>query len=199
MIEVVILAAGSSRRLRRPKQMELVGGETLLERAVRVAREAGVGRVRVVVNAADAAVVAEAGRLGCEVVRNDEAEEGIASTIRAGVRAMTEGAKGVVLMTCDQPAVSTEHLRLLAGGDGEVVVASAYAGRRGVPAYFPARCFAALLELRGDMGARELLRGAHAVELAHGELDVDSDAELGRAREMFGGGGLPSRTWDDQS
>jgi len=43
-----------------------------------------------------------------------------------------------------------------------------------------------LMELRGDMGARELLRGAAALELAHGELDVDTTEDLARARELFG-------------
>lgn len=94
---------------------------------------------------------------------------------------------GVVVMTCDQPAVSAAHLRGLAGGAGEVVVASAYAGRRGVPAYFPARMFGELMELRGDAGARELLRGARAIALPDGELDVDTEEVLARARMLFGG------------
>jgi len=120
-------------------------------------------------------------------VLNGEAGEGMAASIRAGVRALGGEVAGVVVMTCDQPAVSAAHLRGLAEGAGEVVVASAYAGRRGVPAYFPARVFGALMKLRGDAGARELLRGARAIALPDGELDVDTEEVLARARVLFGG------------
>lgn len=182
---MLVLAAGASRRLGRPKQMEELGGESLLARSVRVAGEAGLGPVYAVVSADDFAVIAEARGLGCQVVLNREAEEGMASSIRAGVRALGDGAKGAMVMTCDQPAVSPAHLRLLAA-DGEVA-ASAYGGRRGVPAYFPASVFGELLELRGDAGARELLRSARAVELKDGEVDIDTVEDLERARTLFGG------------
>lgn len=185
MTAIVILAAGASRRLGAPKQLEILSGETLLERAVRVAQEAGLGTVYVVADAADRAVTAEAERLGCEVVPNEDAEEGMASSIRAGVRAAGETAASVLIMTCDQPAVSAAHLRLLAGPDGGVT-ASGYAGRCGVPACFPARVFGELLALRGDAGARDLLREARAIELEYGEIDVDTAEELERARGIFG-------------
>ena len=183
---VVILAAGASRRLGRSKQMERLGAETLLERAVRVAGEAKLGAVLAVVSAADAAVVAEARRLRYEVVLNEEAGEGMAASIRAGVRAAGEEATGVVVMTCDQPAVSAAHLRALVAEASGKVVASEYAGRRGVPAFFPASAFAELLALRGDAGARELLHGVRAIPLEHGELDLDTEEEIERARVLFG-------------
>ena len=183
---IVILAAGASRRLGRPKQTEMLGGESLLARAVRVAREAAMAAVYVVVRAGDDAVEAEARRLPCEVVLNGEAEEGMASSIRAGVRAVDGTAAGAVVMTCDQPAVTAEHLRTLVTEAGGEVVASEYAGRRGVPAYFPAAVCGELLLLRGDAGAREMLRSARVVRLEGGELDVDTETELARARAAFG-------------
>jgi CTP:molybdopterin cytidylyltransferase MocA len=66
------------------------------------------------------------------------------------------------------------------------VTASFYAGRRGVPAYFPRAMFERLMELRGDAGAREMLKNAPAVELAGGEMDVDTAEDLVNARETFG-------------
>jgi CTP:molybdopterin cytidylyltransferase MocA len=86
-------------------------------------------------------------------------------------------------MTCDQPAVTAGHLRKLTA-TGEIT-ASAYAGRRGVPAYFPAAAFPALMRLTGDAGARELLRDAATVELAGGELDVDTAVDLDEAKRRF--------------
>jgi CTP:molybdopterin cytidylyltransferase MocA len=82
------------------------------------------------------------------------------------------------------PAVSAEHLRELMTADE--VTASSYAGRRGVPAYFPRSMFERLIELRGDAGAREMLKDAPAVQLAGGEMDVDTAEDLAKARERFG-------------
>jgi molybdenum cofactor cytidylyltransferase len=186
----IVLAAGSSRRLGEPKQFVFLGGETLLERAARVAVEAGLQPVYIVFGVGVSGghdVEFGVGKLdSCTPLFNEGAPEGMASSIRVGVGAAVEaGAEGVVVMACDQPAVTAGHLRELMASGAEVV-ASEYAGRRGVPAYFPASSFKELMKLRGDVGARELLRGARAVELPGGELDVDTPEELARARELFG-------------
>ena len=181
----MVLAAGASRRLGTAKQMVEIGGETLLARAVRVANEAGLGPIFVVVSAGQNAAFNVQKLVGCVVLVNEKSEEGMASSIRLGVVAAAEASLDrVLVLACDQPAVSAVHLRrLMAGGDE--VVASEYAGRRGVPAYFPASVFGELMELRGDVGARELLKGARGVELVGGELDVDTVEELERARELY--------------
>jgi CTP:molybdopterin cytidylyltransferase MocA len=120
-------------------------------------------------------------------VVNDQWKEGMASSIRLGVRTLGSVAKeaeGVLLMTCDQPAVTVKHLlRLTLRAE---VKASRYAGRNGVPAFFPKQYFDQLMELKGDAGARELLAEARYEELENGELDVDTLADLERARKLFG-------------
>jgi CTP:molybdopterin cytidylyltransferase MocA len=186
-IAAVVLAAGASSRLGEPKQLVILAGETLLERTVRVAREAECSPVIVVVGAEYEQVLGNS-VLGDGVpVINDQWKEGMASSIRLGVEALqfaARDAEGVLLMTCDQPAVTVEHLaRLMARAE---VTASRYAGKNGVPAFFPARCFEKLMELKGDVGARELLAQARYEELENGDLDVDTVADLERARELFG-------------
>ena len=164
----IVLAAGSSRRLGEPKQLVFLGGETLLERAARVAKDAGLQPIYVVVSGGHDVDFGVGKMDGCTPLFNAGAVAGRASSIRVGVGAAAEaGVDGVVVMACDQPAVSAGHLRELMSG-GVEVVASVYAGRRGVPAYFPASAFKELMELRGDVGARELLRGARSVELPGG-------------------------------
>jgi molybdenum cofactor cytidylyltransferase len=119
-------------------------------------------------------------------VLNPEAYEGMASSIRAGLRAAESGdcsLSGVVMLTCDQAAVKAKLLRELARG-GDYVIGSAYAQKRGIPAYFPARMFPQLLALRGDVGARDLLRAARAIDLPRGELDIDTPEDLERALQM---------------
>jgi len=187
-VAAVVLAAGASTRLGELKQLVVLGEETLLERAVRAAREAECSPVVVVLGAEFAQVLGNS-LLGDAVpVINDQWKEGMASSIRLGVRTLgfvAKQAAGVVLMTCDMPAVTGAHLRaLMASGER---TASCYAGRSGVPAYFPVSDFDALMELQGDAGARALLRTARGVDLAGGELDVDTAEDLARARELFGG------------
>jgi CTP:molybdopterin cytidylyltransferase MocA len=182
MIAAVVLAGGASTRLGEPKQLIRIAGETLIDRAIRTAREAGCAPVVVVLGAASEAIREQCELSDAVVVLNDTWEEGMASSIRVGMAAV-HGAEGVVLMTCDQPAVTADHLRKLAA-TGEVM-ASAYAGRRGVPAYFPASSFPALMQLTGDAGARELLRHAATVELAGGELDVDTVADRNEVLQRF--------------
>lgn len=185
---VVILAAGASRRLGESKQMIEVGGERLLDRAVRVAAEAELGPVVVVLGASAGRVAAECDLRRAWVVVNSGWEEGMGSSVRVGVELVAgmPAVTGVVVMTCDMPEISAGHLRGLVGDE---VVGSGYGGRVGVPAYFPRRVFGALMELRGDAGARELLRGAGCVELVGGEVDVDTREDLERVRERMGSDG----------
>ena len=182
----VILAAGASRRLGEPKQLVRLGGETLLEHAVGVTVEAGCSPVIVVLGASFEAILAQSALTSAQTVLNLEWEEGMASSIRAGIRALPGGTSAALLLTCDQPAVTAGHLRRLAAEDPGEPVASAYAGRHGVPAYFPATAFAELLQLAGDQGARRLLAAARALDLPGGEMDVDTPESLRSARAMTG-------------
>ena len=188
MAAAIILAAGASTRLGEAKQLVTLAGERLLERAVRVAGEAGLAPVLVVLGARAAEIEAACDLRGAQVVWNDAWREGMGASIRAGVAALGAETTGVVVMACDQPAVDAAHLCLLEG-DGQTTVASAYDGRHGVPAYFPATALAALRALGGDRGARDLLQQARAVNLAGGGLDIDAAESLERARLLYEGKG----------
>jgi CTP:molybdopterin cytidylyltransferase MocA len=179
----VILAAGASTRLGQPKQLQTLGSETLLERAMRVVREAGCSPVVVVLGASAALIQAACDFGDSVIVMNEDWADGMGSSLRVGVRALQD-LDACMVTTCDMPAVTAAHLRsLMVSGE---VTASFYAGRRGVPAYFPASCFRSLIELSGDVGAKGLLRSARFVELIDGELDIDTAEDLERARKLFG-------------
>ena len=181
MAAAIILAAGASRRLGRPKQDIVLGGETLLERAVRVAKLARLDPVYVVVSPECSPTSLHS----ATILVNLDAAEGMASSIRTGiVAAIRDTSEGAVVLACDQPAVTPEHLRAIVG-DSTATVASSYAGRKGVPAYFPASAFEHLLELRGDIGARNLISHAPALELANGDLDIDTAQDLARAQALY--------------
>jgi CTP:molybdopterin cytidylyltransferase MocA len=183
-VAAIVLAAGASRRLGEPKQLAKLGNETLIERTVRVCREAECDPIVVVLGASWQRIQKQCNFDDSIIVVNDEWSEGIGSSLRVGVNALDSSVDGCIIVTCDMPAVSAEHLhKLIRRGE---VTASEYAERRGVPAYFPVTFFAALMRVCGDAGARDLLREASAVRLLGGELDVDTAQDLQRARELFG-------------
>lgn len=187
-IAAVVVAAGASLRFGSPKQLARIGGEMLLARAVRIAREAGCSPIVVVLGAAADRIEAECGLDDALIIRNDGWAEGMGSSVRVGIGALVDGTggrvEGCVVMTCDMPAVTVDHLRTLSAS--EEIAASCYGGHRGVPAYFPVGMFSDLLGLRRDAGARDLLRSALAVELVGGEVDVDTWGDFERALRMFG-------------
>jgi molybdenum cofactor cytidylyltransferase len=177
-IAAIVLAAGASTRLGRPKQLLVLNDETMLDRAIRIAAE--VCNHVIVVLGSQAELV----RRGCDlrevtVIVNGDWPEGMGSSIRAGMKALHDFG-GVLLTTCDMPAVTVNHLqRLIEVGS---LSASSYSGKRGVPAYFPALFFPELLLLQGERGAQSLLQEARTVELAFGEMDVDTIDDFERAK-----------------
>lgn len=182
-IAAVVLAAGASRRLGELKQLVWLNEETLLDRVVRVCGEAGCAPIVVVLGAFADVVREQCTLQGATAVVNCNWTEGMGSSVRAGVEALSSDVAGCVIVTCDMPQVTAAHLQeLLRTGE---LSASEYAGRRGVPAYFPAAMFSELMQLHGDAGARTLLKGARAVLLQDGEIDVDTPDDLRRVRELF--------------
>jgi len=172
----VVLAAGLSTRLGRPKQTVMIDGETLVERAVRTAAEAGLSPVIAVV--LDAALIDSLQKLGAIVLLNRKTYEGLSSSIAVGVgAAKAQDADGVALMACDQPALTADHLKQLCAEPGSAC-GSGYAGKVGIPAYFPASSFDSLLQLKGDTGARDLLRGARSVIAEELSFDIDTEADI---------------------
>jgi xanthine/CO dehydrogenase XdhC/CoxF family maturation factor/GTP:adenosylcobinamide-phosphate guanylyltransferase len=161
---VVVLAAGGSRRMGRPKQFVEVGGKSLLRTAVDAALASGAASVHVVAGDEAERVRAELDGLPVEIVVNTAWREGIASSIRAGVESIERRDRPVetlTLMLCDQPGVSANVLeRLLAAYRSmrAPVIASRYPEGPGVPALFHAELFPALKTLKGDAGARKLIR-----------------------------------------
>ena len=176
-----ILAAGSSSRLGRPKQLVVIDGEPLLRRTARLALASPCSTIAVVVGAHAAEVTLAVGDLALAILDNPAWTEGVASSIRAAAAwAEAQGAAGLLLMVCDQPRLSTEHHAALLAEHARTsaIVGSGYSGTVGVPAVFPASSFAALGALRGDRGARALLGGAASIGWDDGAIDVDFEADV---------------------
>jgi molybdenum cofactor cytidylyltransferase len=188
-VAVIVLAAGASRRLGQPKQLLMHGGETLLERADRLASEAGAAPVIIVLGANFEIIRASVVLMNSVLSINDRWEQGISTSIRAGLKsldAVAPSTQGVLILSCDQPRLASDQLRGLietfTTQSEPSIVASAYAGVVGIPAVFPRMAFPLLFALRGDKGARGLLLEPPcpliAIPFAGGEVDIDRPEDL---------------------
>jgi molybdenum cofactor cytidylyltransferase len=178
----VILAAGASTRLGRPKQLLEFQGETLLHRTARIALRSC--EPVLVVLGFDAERMQGAVRdLPVRCIRNLDWEEGMGSSLRVAATALPPEARAALFLVCDQPALEETLLeRFLELHRAHPIrrIASIYAGTRGIPALLPCQDFDALLALRGDRGARGLLQAEAVLEVAFpgGELDLDEPEDL---------------------
>lgn len=193
---LLVLAAGGSRRMGRPKQLLPVDGQPLLRHVVKTVLSAPVSPVIVVLGARAAEIAPCLDGLAVQVATNEHWAEGMGSSLRAGLLALTAHRPvpaGVIIVLADQPDFSARHLADLLETHrttGKPVVASAADGVLRPPALFAAAWFPRLLELRGDAGARALLQAqpesVATVPLASpADLDTPADYEQflrGRAR-----------------
>jgi molybdenum cofactor cytidylyltransferase len=184
-LHAVVLAAGASTRFGSPKQLVRLSGRPLLHTAVTRAAEV-TGNALIVVLGAGAAQLAPLLKHSAgSIVINHHWREGIASSIRAAVARLPATCAGVMLILADQAAVSADDLKRLAGTwrkQPHYIVAALYGGVCGAPAIFPRSSFRELAQLRGDAGARTLLRRNAdriiRVPMPSAALDVDTPEDL---------------------
>ncbi|HZX78568.1 nucleotidyltransferase family protein [Lysobacter sp.] len=189
----IVLAAGGSRRLGRPKQLLTRGGETLVHRMVRLALETAPSRLVVVTGAHAMSVEgAIAGLAGVECVRNPQWNEGMASSLRRAAQVLAEArsaeANGhVLILACDQPALEAHHLQALLQGAArspDACVATVHGERLGIPVVVTRSLLASARNLGGDRGLGGRLTALrsvwrlHAPELA---LDIDTTQDVAQA------------------
>jgi molybdenum cofactor cytidylyltransferase len=184
-LHVIVLAAGASRRFGSPKQLVRLNGRPLLHLAVSRAVEVAGQAVTVVLGANAAELAPLLRHTPAAIVVNRDWSEGLGSSVRTGVARIPATADAVMLMLADQPAITTDDLRRLVGTwrrQPQSIVAAYYEGTSGVPAIFPREDFAALSGLRGDAGARALLRrgGERVVRvpLQSAAIDIDTPEDL---------------------
>ncbi len=189
-VGLLLLAAGGSSRLGQPKQLLPYRGRTLLRHAAETALLSLCRPVVVVLGAQPDRLRSELTGLEVLIADNPAWEQGMGTSIRAGLAALgtsaPEGA-GVVLMLCDQPLIAPASLDALIQSHldtGSPLVASEYGGTRGVPAFFSRALFAELRALPDAQGAKPIL-ARHASEtialpLPAGVWDVDTAADYER-------------------
>jgi molybdenum cofactor cytidylyltransferase len=187
-IGIVILSAGASARLGKPKQLLKFGEKTLLRRAAETALATNCRPVIAVLGAHAEIIKAEIADLPLQIVFNNLWQEGMSASIKAGLKEclrIEPGIEAVILMLCDQPFVISKTLaRLIEAYQAtkKPVAACEYNHTAGVPALFAREVFSELMNLQGEAGAKAVIKKFAASDLAkvaapEATVDVDTTAD----------------------
>ena len=174
----VLLAAGSSLRLGSPKQLLEFRGKTLIRHAVEVAACVFGKNIVLVLKSYAEVSQFDLADLTLDIIDNPDWEEGMASSIRAGIAHLPKDASGALVLTIDQPLIGPSQLNRLVEAweaDQTRIVASEYNNVVGVPAVFPRTLFPELKKLQGDRGAKELLMARKTLPVCVPEAGFDVD------------------------
>jgi molybdenum cofactor cytidylyltransferase len=187
-LSCLILAAGGSTRMGRPKQLLTYRGQTLLRRAAETALALPVGEIVVVLGSRADQIQEEVADLPLKVALNPDWTRGMGSSIATGMAELAADSKGVLTLLVDQPHVTPALLEemILAFHTGSELVAAAYGENLGVPAIFGQVYFEALRQLDTQGGAEDIIRAhrnrAHCIPFEAGKVDVDTPEDYERLK-----------------
>nr|WP_287938356.1 nucleotidyltransferase family protein [Algoriphagus sp.] len=188
---VIILAAGSSSRLGRPKQLIEFQGKNFIQKAIKEAKKSKADSFVVVLGWNPDLIKTGFDSDKIPYVINENWEEGMASSMQAGLRFLMEKEHPdqVILMLVDQPFVDADLLnRLILEKDksGKGIVASSYSETFGVPAIFDRAYFEEMLSLKGSERAKKVIMknraDVFALDFPLGAVDLDTEGDLERLK-----------------
>ncbi len=202
LVSGVILAAGGSSRLGRPKQLLPLAGEPLLRHTLRNALAAHLHEVVLVLGRAAEEIAGAVGDLGQRTVVNPGWAQGQSTSLRAGVGAVDPRSAAAVFLLGDQPQVGPLVIDALVGAfhaSGAPVVQARYGASPGNPVLIGRDLFPELLAVTGDRGARDVVRahGDRAVLVPIGgesPRDVDTEDDFRALLAAWGRCGIDTGT-----
>ena len=178
-LAVLILAAGTSSRLGKPKQLLKIKDETLIQIAVKKALNLS-DDVKVVLGHKSYEIIEELKDFPISILINPNYEQGMGSSISFGMKDFNKSKK-VLIMLCDQPLIPLSHYKSLIKKSKEnenLIICSKYQNRFAVPSIFPKTYYKVLIDLKGDEGARKLLKNNPTnFVILDDKLSVDIDTK----------------------
>lgn len=160
MIAAVVLAAGGSSRMGKPKLLLAYHGKPLLLHVVDAATASQVGRTVVVLGYGARDLRRLLFGKPVEILLNRNWPRGLSTSVKCGLAAVSQEAEAVLFLLADQPLVTSEIIdRLIEAFQASraAIVAPTYQGRRGNPVLYSREMYPALEDLQGDQGGRALL------------------------------------------
>ena|SRR5687768_9354611 len=186
----LILAAGSSSRLGKPKQLLVYNNKPLLQHAIDIALELDKGPLLTVLGANANAIQEQVSLPRRQIIINENWKEGMGSTIAFGVQRLCDQypqLTAIVIIVCDQPLITSSLLEKLIQTHGERekrIVSCAYGGTLGTPVLFDRHYFKDLMRLNGHEGAKKIILQHQAdvasIDFPDGNMDVDTAADYER-------------------
>jgi len=184
---IIILAAGSSTRLGKPKQLLSYQNKPLIKHITGEAVKMNLYPIVIVTGAIAEQVLIALNKENAEIVYNGHWQEGMASSIVAGISKMLlldDKVEAVLIAVCDQPFVTAELLQELIKKKAETnkgIVACTYSDTAGTPVLFDRNYFVHLQQLKGSEGAKKLLKLYEAdvttVPFPQGSIDIDTEED----------------------
>lgn len=159
-ISAILLAAGESKRMGRPKQLLPLGEATMVEKAIDNLLGAEVGEVIVVVGYRAPEIIKKIASKPVKIAVNPAYQQGMSTSIIAGLKLVDEGARALMLALGDQPLVDSQTIsRLISefGSHHKGIAIPTYHGQRGHPVIFSIRYREELSRLKGDIGGRQIV------------------------------------------
>jgi molybdenum cofactor cytidylyltransferase len=198
---IILLAAGSSTRLGRAKQLIEFQGKTLIKKAIEEAQNSQADCLVLVLGSNPELIQTGFDTSSTPYIINADWQNGMSSSMQAGLRFLMEKEviDQVLLMLCDQPFVDASLLDQLITAkeeSGKKIVASAYSNTMGVPALFDGRYFEELLQLTGSEGAKKVIFNhqaeVHTLDFPLGAVDLDTEEDVSQFLSLYPQKNLPN-------
>ncbi|MGI5945920.1 MAG: nucleotidyltransferase family protein [Lachnospiraceae bacterium] len=185
MIEIILLAAGNSRRFQgENKLLAMIGEKPLFLHSFETWKQAAdrVGNCRIFTVAREREILEEAGRLGFVPVESPDSEKGISYSIKAGIKAVLkqfpdglEQADRLVFSVSDQPLLQADTLiRFLTAVKNNPYASLSFQGQTYNPVSFPPEAVSELILLQGDQGGKRVLK-KHLDQTALVEVSLEEE------------------------
>lgn len=187
-IQLLLMAAGASKRLGQPKQLVKYKGKTLIRRMAEEALKANIGELTVVTGYDHLTIEKEIEGIKLNIYYNTEWEEGLGSSIRNGIKHVCKkhpDTNAILFIMVDQPFVDAAHLQKIANAYDSarpMIIASAYQGTFGVPVLVDNKYFDEMLQLQGDEGGKKIfvkyIKDIVEIPFIEGAIDIDEKKDL---------------------
>jgi molybdenum cofactor cytidylyltransferase len=160
MISAILLAAGESNRMGQPKQLMPFGQITIVERTIDNLLNSALSETIVVLGYKDEEIRKTIAGKPIKIAMNPDYQQGMSTSIIAGLKQVDKRARAVLIALSDQPFVDSQTINSLVEAfiaNKRGIIIPVYQGRRGNPVIFAIKYKGELLNLKGDVGGREII------------------------------------------